>query len=106
MAEQLTLFDSDRTLRQKELIDTWVKCKCRGTLVCPTGFGKTRLGLMAVSRFQKKNPDKVVIIVVPSDPIKVQWLKELESLGLKADVRTYHDTSKHEYEASLVILDK
>lgn len=69
-------------------------------------FGKTRLGLMAVSRFQKKNPDKLIIIAVPSDPIKVQWLKELESLGLKADVRTYYDTSKHEYEASLVILDK
>lgn len=37
---QLSLFDanSERTLRQEELVDTWVKHKCRGTLLCPTGF--------------------------------------------------------------------
>lgn len=105
---QLSLFDanSERTLRQEELVDTWVKHKCRGTLLCPTGFGKTRTGLIALTRFQKKNPDKPVLIIVPSDPIKLQWIKELEQRDLKADVRTYYDTSRHQYQATLVILDE
>ena len=105
---QLSLFDanSERTLRQEELVDTWVKHKCRGTLLCPTGFGKTNTGLIAIARFQKKNPDKPILIIVPSDPIKIQWMKELEQKGLKADVRTYYDTSRHQYKATLVILDE
>lgn len=104
--KQLLLFDDERTLRQEELIDTWVKHKCRGTLVCPTGFGKTRLGLIAIARFQKKNPEKNILVIVPSDAIKIQWIKEIQNRELKADVRTYYDTSKHKYEASLIILDE
>lgn len=106
--EQLSLFNpnDERSSRQEELIDIWIKHKCKGTLVCPTGFGKTRVGLLAIEKFQKKNPDKLIIVAVPSDPVKVQWLKELEDRKLRADVRTYYDTSRHKYDASLVILDK
>lgn len=35
---QLSLFDSERSSRQEELVDIWVKNKCKGTLLCPTGF--------------------------------------------------------------------
>lgn len=39
--EQLSLFNpnDERSSRQEELIDIWIKHKCKGTLVCPTGFG-------------------------------------------------------------------
>ena len=108
MYEQLSLFNTndERTQRQEELIDTWIKHKCKGTLVCPTGFGKTRVGLMAIQRFQSKNPEKSILVVVPSDPIKLQWIKQIEDWNLKAEVKTYYDTSRHNYEASLVILDE
>ncbi len=43
------------------------------TFALATGVGKTRGGLMAISRFLKKNPTKSVIIVVPSEPIQRQW---------------------------------
>ena len=105
---QLSLFDanSERSLRQEELVDTWVKHKCKGTVVCPTGFGKTKVGLIAIRRFLNKNPDKVVLVIVPSDPIKVQWEKQISELNLQAVVRTYYDTSRNKYEATLVILDE
>ena len=106
MAEQLTLFDSDRTLRQKECVDKWIANKCIGTTVCPTGFGKTNIGLMAISRFLNKNPNATVIIAVPSEPIKLQWEEKLEELQLVASVRTYHNTSKNKYQCDLLVLDE
>lgn len=95
-----------RTFRQQELIDIWVQHKCRGTLVCPCGFGKTNTGIIAIERFLAKNPTKKVIVVVPSDAIKVQWMQELAKRNLEAEVRTYYDVSRHKYECSLLVLDK
>lgn len=104
----MNLFDSnyERTLRQEELVEEWVKHRCVGTIQAAVGFGKTRTAIIAIRRFQKKNPLHKIIIAVPSDAIRVQWEKELEQNGLNAEVKTYFDTSKHEYECTLLILDK
>lgn len=104
----MNLFDSnyERTLRQEELVEEWVKHKCVGTLLCPTGFGKTRSALIAIRRFQTKHPEHKVIVVVPSDAIRVQWEKELANNNLNAEVHTYFDTSRHEYECTMLVLDE
>ena len=106
--EQLSLFDlpSDRTIRQQKAVDAWVAHKCIGTINACVGFGKTRMGIMAVTRFLNKNPNKTVIIVVPSDPIRLQWMKELQSNNLKADVKTMYDCSKNKYKCALLIIDE
>lgn len=78
----------------------------RGSLVLPTGFGKTRVGITAAQRFQKGNPSHRIIIVVPSDPIKEQWIEELARFKVKADVITMFMASKHQYECSLLIIDE
>ena len=77
--KQPSLFDlpSSRTLRQQEAVNKWVANKCVGCINAAVGFGKTRIGIMAISRFLAKNPNKKVIIAVPSDPVKLQWMKEL-----------------------------
>lgn len=101
----MQLFD-ERTLRQEENVDNWVKNKCCGTILACTGYGKTRVGLIAIRRFLAKNPNRKIIIAVPSDAIRIQWLKELSDNQLNADVRTYYETSKSKYECDLLILDE
>lgn len=78
----------------------------RGTLVLPTGFGKTRVGIIAAQRFQKGNPTHRIIIVVPSDPIKEQWIEELSRFKVKADVITMFMAAKTKYECTLLIVDE
>lgn len=78
----------------------------RGTLVLPTGFGKTRVGITAAQRFQKGNPAHRIIIVVPSDPIKEQWIEELSRFKVKADVITMFMAAKTKYECTLLIVDE
>jgi superfamily II DNA or RNA helicase len=40
-------FDSKRTADQKAFIELWKKHSWKGSLVSITGYGKTRVGLMA-----------------------------------------------------------
>lgn len=106
--EQLSLFDlpSSRTLRQQKAVDLWVENKCIGTVNACVGFGKTRIGIMAIRRFLNKNPNKIVIIVVPSDPIRLQWMQELQDNGLSADVKTMYDCSRNKYKCDLLVIDE
>lgn len=97
---------STRSIRQKTCVDNWVKNKCIGTVVAATGFGKTNIGLMAIKRFLAKNPTKKVLIVVPSDPIKIQWEEKLNELNLKAEVKTMYITSHIESTCDLLIIDE
>jgi len=108
MAEQLSLFNlpSSRTERQQAAVDAWVNNKCRGTINAAVGFGKTRMGLMSIQRFLHKNPNKKVLVVVPSDPIRLQWIKELQDWNLSGEVRTMYDTSRNQYECDLLVLDE
>ena len=97
---------SSRSIRQKTCVDNWVKNKCIGTVVGATGFGKTNVGLMAIQRFLAKNPKRKVLIVVPSDPIKIQWMEKLQEWGLSADVQTMHMTSHNTYECDFLVIDE
>ena len=105
---QLSLFtnNDERTNRQLECVQKWVDNKKRGTILAATGFGKTRVGLQAIKRFQTKFPEHLIIVAVPSDAIRIQWEKELSNWNLKAEVKTYYDTSRHKYECTMLVLDE
>ena len=107
--EQLLFEDITRSERQEQGVQKWVNNHCNGTLCYATGVGKTRCGLIAISRFLAKNKGRLVIIVVPSDPIKQQWLDELDKWGLLADnisVHTMYESSKKEYVCDMLVIDE
>lgn len=99
---------SSRGKRQEEAVQKWVDNKLKGSLMCPTGFGKTRCGMLAIYRFLKRNPTRKVIIVVPSDPIKHQWIEETVQWAVfdNCEVKTMFDVSKHEYKCDLLVIDE
>ena len=106
MVSELLANPSSRTIRQKECVDKWVANKCRGTVIACTSFGKTNVGLMAIARFQKKNPGKEVVVVVPSDAIKVQWIRDLAENDLKASVITIANGAENKYKCAMLLIDK
>lgn len=97
-----------RTERQEQGVQRWVDNKLCGTLNWATGVGKTRGGLMAISRFLKKNPTKSVIVVVPSEPIQRQWNQELIDWNLfqQCSAKTMNDTSTNKYSCTLLVIDE
>lgn len=71
-----------RSERQKIAIEKWIKSGGRGTLQWCTGSGKTRAALIAIKSFVEKNVNKKIVVIVPTEYLKDQWLEELVKYNL------------------------
>lgn len=71
-----------RDERQNLAIRKWVENKCKGTFEFCTGFGKTFTAIKAIKLFLKKNPGRKILVVVPTEYLKQQWLMVLAEQGL------------------------
>ena len=100
--------DLNRDRRQDLTVQKWVDNKLRGIAIIPTGVGKTRIGLKAIKRFIIKNPTKSVMIVVPNDPLKIQWGGELMEwqLTYNCTIKTMTEVSKGNYQCDLLVVDE
>ena len=97
-----------RDERQKEGILKWVKAGCRGTLVWATGIGKTRTAIKAIKLYLSKNNNKEIVVIVPTENLKIQWLQELNKHNLlqEVSVEIIHSAIKIQSKIDLIILDK
>jgi len=74
--------DSNRTERQKGLVLDWFSAKMKGVVLAATGFGKSRVGLLAIKRAIKVKELKSCLIIVPSIGLKIQWEKLVAEAGI------------------------
>lgn len=97
-----------RTERQKLGIKKWITANCCATACYATGVGKTRLAIMAIFLLLKQNPDAYIIVSVPTQYLKDQWIAELEKYSLvnNCDVIVVNTIIKHKYDCDLLILDE
>jgi superfamily II DNA or RNA helicase len=96
-----------RDERQDEGIAKWKLHKGRATCLYPTGFGKTRVALKTIARLREQKPEAKIIVVVPSDYLKIQWTKELKEFKLeKVEVVIVHTAIRNEYECDLLVVDE
>lgn len=66
---------------QTEALEAWLAAQGRGTVILPTGAGKTMLAFMAIERLKLRT-----LIVVPTIELLHQWRNgAIERLGLAAD---------------------
>lgn len=71
-----------RDERQQYGVKKWIENGCRGTLQWCTGVGKTRAAIIAIKSFLTKNVDKKIVVIVPTEYLKLQWLNELSKFQL------------------------
>lgn len=71
-------------------------------------FGKTWVGLKVIQLLLNKKPTLSVIIVVPTDALKEQWLKLVDSwgFGLNCKIFVINTIIKEEHTTDLLILDE
>ena len=96
----------NRTERQNLSVSKWIKAGGRGVVVAATGVGKTMIALIAIKSFLSKNPNKVVKIIVPTEPLKLQWISELNKYNLNASVEIINSAIRKEEYVDLLILDE
>lgn len=97
-----------RDERQKIGVQNWIKSGCRGTLQWCTGSGKTRAAIIAIKSFLSKNQGKKIVVIVPTEYLKSQWLLEFNKFGLllEVTVEIINSAIKIDEQIDFVILDK
>lgn len=73
--------DPKRLARQQESFELWKKAGAKGSVIFPTGGGKTQVALIAIQALNKADSSFSIIIVVPTQSLKSQWEKLLLSEG-------------------------
>lgn len=98
----------DRTERQKLGIKRWLSASGSGTCVYCTGFGKTKVALDIIELLSKKTPELSVLIVVPTEVLKEQWLEKIieRNLIVLCDVQIINSVIKQDWECDLLIQDE
>lgn len=97
-----------RDERQKQCLKNWLKFKGAATVVACTGFGKTRIALNLISAFVKRNDRASSLIVVPTEPLKEQWIDKLEEWSLldNARVEIINTVVKYDWTCDLLVIDE
>ena len=98
---------TSRDIKQKECVDAWINNKCVGTIVAPVGLGKTRIAISGIKRFLAKNKSCSVLVVVPTEHLRNQWIKDLilENLPL-VRVEIINSVIKNDWVVDLLVLDE
>jgi superfamily II DNA or RNA helicase len=65
---------------QKKAFEEWKGNDYQGIIALATGTGKTITALEALIRFKENNPHGFIFIVVPSQPLAVQWRDDIHDL--------------------------
>lgn len=68
--------------RQSLCIDKWKAANGRGILLLCTGFGKTITALKICKRIFTKTEKAIIMVVVPSDNLRTQWVENIAKFGL------------------------
>lgn len=97
-----------RDERQEQARVKWIKSKCKGVLVQPTGCGKTTTALKCLKSVLDKYPNMKILVVVPTDNLKDQWRTHLDNWGMEfnADVRVINSIIKQDWECDILCLDE
>ncbi len=98
----------DRTERQRAGVKKWIEAGCRGTLQWCTGVGKTRAALTAIKGFLTKNSNKKIVVIVPTEHLKIQWIQELSRYDLLnyVTVEIINSAIKSDNPIDFLILDE
>lgn len=99
---------TSRDEKQEECRKKWIKNKCIGTLVQPTGCGKTITALKCLKSVLSKYTTLKVLIVVPTDNLKIQWQSQLDNWDLlfNSNVEIINTVIKHNWDIDILVLDE
>lgn len=91
---------------QRTALRSWAKAGYRGSVIAGTGFGKSRVGIMAVGELLRRNEGKGLILV-PTNQLQDQFKDEFSKWGYddvldRVDILCYQSACKLSQETYTV----
>jgi superfamily II DNA or RNA helicase len=65
--------NSSKTLKQKEIIKTWINQNAKSWVSAATGFGKSYLAVLAIKECNNRGLERIINVVVPTTKLKEDW---------------------------------
>jgi len=95
------------TLRkiQQTAVQKWKENNFNGIYEMATGTGKTRTAIGSIKELEKNNIDFISVIVVPSDPLGVQWKENLEQWGYTVTLTMGSSSWKQEIKDLILLFE-
>lgn len=109
MDNSLDLFKPlTRDQRQELCRQAWIRNKCIGTIVAPTGLGKTRIALNCIKTILSRYSNFRILIVVPTETLKTQWQQQLDEWGFafNCEVQIINTVIKHDWKCNILVIDE
>ena len=100
-------FHREFTLRkiQQKAVQKWKENGFCGIYEMATGTGKTRTAIGSMRELEKTESNFVSIIVVPTDPLAIQWKAELEKWGYTTKLTLKSSNWKQEISDYLLLAE-
>lgn len=98
----------DRTQRQVLGVKKWINAGCRGTLQWATGIGKTNAAIIAIKSFLERNKNKIIVVTVPTEYLKLQWMQKLNKASIfhEVSVEIINSAIKKHDKVDFLIIDE
>lgn len=106
--EQTLFKTSTRDERQEEARIKWIKNRCKGCWVFPTGTGKTFAAIKAIKSVIDKYPALRFLVIVPTDNLKIQWEQYFDNngLSLNGEAVIVNTAIKNQYQTDILVIDE
>lgn len=101
--------DYTKLQRQLDIVCRWNDNGCKGIVEACTGFGKSFVAIICLWLFNHLRPGTTVLVVLPTDYLRSQWMKNLKKYSLNnIDVKlvTVHTAIKKNWDVDLLVCDE
>ena len=99
--------DKNRLAEQEKIVNVWIDNKGIGTVVGPTGFGKSYIGILVIKSMNERHPLRSAVIIVPTNELKKQWDKHIiEHELVNTTVFIVNTAIKKNLNCNLLVLDE
>ena len=98
----------ERTQRQRQGVEKWFNNNCNGIFEWAPGVGKTYGALIASKRLFNINPNIKILVSVPTEVLKNQWLKDINKTIFKNnfEVQIVNSIINKNWDVDLLIIDE
>jgi superfamily II DNA or RNA helicase len=109
MLKTMSKCDKVKDQEQRKALNLWALNKFNGTIIAGTGFGKTRVGVIAVSKILENYPEDKALILVPTTQLQDQFGDEFLKWGYtnvqdRVDIQCYQSAYKFKNRTYRVVV--
>jgi superfamily II DNA or RNA helicase len=98
-----------KNIEQKKAINAWARAGFKGSVIAGTGFGKSRVGILAIGETLRRNIVGTGLVLVPTTQLQDQFADEFHKWGYsdvldRVDILCYQSAYKLQDQSYTIVV--